>query len=451
MPIDTSIYGQIRPFRIRDPLELERNALAVEAAQQSNQLNALKFDEMRRAQADAQADQETMRAYYQAGGGEGNLNALNVRPRLRAAEEKRLIDLAKDKAETEARRASTGKTTQETLDARLKTYRTALDFIDTPQAAARWTEAQFNDPIVSEFVQRNGSLEDMVRSIPTDPQQFQQWRQQSAMGMEKFLTEQRLRQTERRQAINEPVMLGPDGQPMVNRAAVEAKSQIAAAGAPVTYGSPIAVTLPDGTPALAQPGNRPGAPPQVMRITPGGTPLRPSADSKPPTEGQSKAVLFGSRMSEADQVIRSLGEKGVNMPSIVKQGAESVPVIGGALGAAANFAQTPEQQQVEQAQRDFINAVLRRESGAVIAESEFANARRQYFPQPGDSPTVIKQKAKNRTTALEGMKVEAGPHWRDVSGTTQGTQPMPRQPPPRPANRPAAAQSGGGWIVLGVE
>ena len=60
--------------------------------------------------------------------------------------------------------------------------------------------------------------------------------------------------------------------------------------------------------------------------------------------------------------------------------------------------------QIEQAQRDFINAVLRRESGAVIGEQEFENARLQYFPQPGDTPKVVKQKQKNRE--MQFAKIE---------------------------------------------
>jgi len=60
--------------------------------------------------------------------------------------------------------------------------------------------------------------------------------------------------------------------------------------------------------------------------------------------------------------------------------------------------------QIEQAQRDFINAALRRESGAAIAESEFENARLQYFPQPGDTPEVVKQKQKNRE--MQFKKIE---------------------------------------------
>ena len=66
-------------------------------------------------------------------------------------------------------------------------------------------------------------------------------------------------------------------------------------------------------------------------------------------------------------------------------------------------------QQVEQAQRDFVNAVLRQESGAVIAPSEFDNAQKQYFTQPGDKKEVIEQKRKNRETAIAGLKVMAGP------------------------------------------
>lgn len=63
----------------------------------------------------------------------------------------------------------------------------------------------------------------------------------------------------------------------------------------------------------------------------------------------------------------------------------------------------------QQAQRNFVNAVLRRESGAVISDEEFANAAQQYFPQPGDSPAVVAQKAQNRMTAIAGVRRASGP------------------------------------------
>lgn len=60
-------------------------------------------------------------------------------------------------------------------------------------------------------------------------------------------------------------------------------------------------------------------------------------------------------------------------------------------------------QQYDAAKRNFINAQLRKESGAAIAESEFANADKQYFPQFGDSDEVLAQKRQARKSALEAM------------------------------------------------
>lgn len=87
-----------------------------------------------------------------------------------------------------------------------------------------------------------------------------------------------------------------------------------------------------------------------------------------------------------------------------------------------NYLQTPEYQRYDQAKRDMINAILRRESGAVIADSEFANAERQYFPQPGDSPEVIAQKRQNRENAIAGMAVGSG------DGVNRIDAPAPQAP-----------------------
>lgn len=116
---------------------------------------------------------------------------------------------------------------------------------------------------------------------------------------------------------------------------------------------------------------------------------------------QAKALQFGSRMQASEGILDKLATQGVNQPGLIKRGADAI-----GLGGAANFTQSAAQQQVEQAQRDFINAALRRESGAAIADSEFANARQQYFPQPGDSTEVIAQKKQNRELATRGILAE---------------------------------------------
>ena len=139
---------------------------------------------------------------------------------------------------------------------------------------------------------------------------------------------------------------------------------------------------------------------------------------KPLNEGQAKANLFGARMAEADKALAELEGSGTTRPGTIKGIAEGAgrviglgtDTFGGTLadiaGSATNWTQSPAQQKVEQARRDFINAVLRRESGAAIASSEFANADKQYFPQPGDSPAVIAQKQRNRKLAIQGLAAE---------------------------------------------
>jgi hypothetical protein len=102
-------------------------------------------------------------------------------------------------------------------------------------------------------------------------------------------------------------------------------------------------------------------------------------------------------------------------------------VISNVAPNAANAALSPERQKFVQAQRDFINAILRRESGAVISDSEFANARQQYFQQPGDSKEVLAQKAANRLQAIQGIMGAAGQNY---------TPPKNYQTKPPEANAP---------------
>ncbi|MBX3610397.1 MAG: hypothetical protein KF871_10935 [Hydrogenophaga sp.] len=166
------------------------------------------------------------------------------------------------------------------------------------------------------------------------------------------------------------------------------------------------VTGPDGTVNIVNKSDGTAR----MVTGPNGQPLvKGSAGgaNKTMTEGQAKANLFGTRMVEANKIFDELAGQGVTTASQLKRAADAVPFVGPGLGVLANSTVvSPGQQRLEQAQRDFINAVLRRESGAVIADSEFANAALQYFPQPGDSPEVIAQKRLNRQRAAELLMME---------------------------------------------
>lgn len=133
-----------------------------------------------------------------------------------------------------------------------------------------------------------------------------------------------------------------------------------------------------------------------------------AAEGKAPTEFQGKSAAFGLRAEEANKILNNL--QGKYSPAAInsKLALSNTPIIGGILGSATNLALSPEDQQVEQAQRDFLNATLRQESGAAIGVPEFRNGQLQYFPQPGDSPQVIAQKARNRELVIQGFQGNAG-------------------------------------------
>lgn len=154
---------------------------------------------------------------------------------------------------------------------------------------------------------------------------------------------------------------------------------------------------------------------------------RPSAlTSRPPTEFQSKSGIYGARAESADKTINALHGKYDPGVLSAKSAVAKLPLVGGVAEYAANKFLTKEAQMVEQAKRDFINAVLRQESGAAIAQHEFENADRQYFPQPGDSEEVIAQKARNRSTAIQGLKQNAGPAAYSASDNEEGALPPQR-------------------------
>jgi hypothetical protein len=121
--------------------------------------------------------------------------------------------------------------------------------------------------------------------------------------------------------------------------------------------------------------------------------------------------------------LTDLEKKGVTNTGVLRSAIGGTvgltPFIGDKLQEATNALINPlptflggpsaQQQQVDQARRNFITAVLRKESGAAIGASEFANEEKKYFPQTGDTDAVIKQKQDARELAIKAMGIQAGP------------------------------------------
>ena len=165
------------------------------------------------------------------------------------------------------------------------------------------------------------------------------------------------------------------------------------------------VGLQDGKPVLLNP--------KTGQMQLGELPGQGSLTPKTQTEGQANAKLYATRMEESHGQINEIAGK-VDLAS----------TSSAARGALPNVAKSKEIQMYEQAKRNFLNAVLRRESGAVISPAESAEGNRQYFPVFGDKPETIEQKRKNRDTAIAGLKNASGVSV-DVS-TPLATPPVPR-------------------------
>lgn len=119
------------------------------------------------------------------------------------------------------------------------------------------------------------------------------------------------------------------------------------------------------------------------------------ANGKPLTTAQLTSRGFYDRVVESDKIITELGGQFTGPISYISK-------------YMPNIIKSSDRQRFEQAQRDFVNAVLRPESGAAISPSEFDSAAKQYFPQPGDSAAVVAQKAANRKTKINSLALQAG-------------------------------------------
>lgn len=152
-------------------------------------------------------------------------------------------------------------------------------------------------------------------------------------------------------------------------------------------GGEVIETLPDGT----------------VRISRGA-----SARPKKFTEVQVKSGGFADRVKSSNEILDTL-EDTVNFnPAEISE-----TILGGVPGAG-NLLISPKKQRYNQAKENFITANLRLESGAAIGKDEFVKEDKKFFPQPGDSQSVVKQKREARTRQLDILTAASGGFFEEV-------------------------------------
>tara|TARA_R110000782_G_scaffold9123_1_gene29601 strand:- start:9031 stop:10152 length:1122 start_codon:yes stop_codon:yes gene_type:complete len=127
------------------------------------------------------------------------------------------------------------------------------------------------------------------------------------------------------------------------------------------------------------------------------TAVKPSSFS----DVQLKSGTFAERMENSRNTVSSLISTDFDPTQLIQY-------IGDNAGVLGNYTLSDQQQMFIQASHDWIRAKLRKESGAVIAKEEMQKEYATYFPMPGDSVAVMKQKAGARKIAEKGMARESG-------------------------------------------
>jgi hypothetical protein len=119
-------------------------------------------------------------------------------------------------------------------------------------------------------------------------------------------------------------------------------------------------------------------------------------EGKDLTEGQSNSLGFASRMMLNEGTINDVVGRGYRPGGLTE------------FGFTPERLRSDDRKIYDAAKENWIAATLRKESGAAIGKDEYAAADRQYFPQPGDSDKVLKQKATLRSTVFKSMKAGIG-------------------------------------------
>lgn len=429
MPIDSSIAMSGRQFQMADPLEVQSRVMSLGQLAGQQQLQQMQIQQAQRTQ-----DQEnTLADLYK-----GNVNpdgTVNRQGVLSGAAQRglgaKIPGMQKQFADSDKATADVGHVGAQTKDLEWKVQKGKLEASGNALSSLLANPNVTHDDVIGTMVGlvRNGIVtpeqgQKAIQELPGDPVRLRQYLVQK--GMENVEAGKRMELlAPKRQEVNDgktttfvdtnpytnpqgpaPIKMqttpGQDqsnatsirGQNLVNARATDANGIAQSSARTQIVEGPDGFVLIDKGTGLA----RPAAMLNGVQVQGKG-----SGDLN---DVQSKALLFGSRMQDAEKVFTKMAAQGTVRPSVLKGAVENLPFVGGAAGAGANALSSDGQQQVEQAQRDFINAVLRRESGAAIADSEFANAKKQYFPAVGDSDAVIAQKTQNRKLATQGILAE---------------------------------------------
>ena len=456
MALDPNIALGVRGIEMPNQLAQYAQVSQIQNAQQANQLHQLQMAEYERARREEEGTRNFL--------AKADLNDPNIQRQLltqygKPGREIATTLTAAQRAQTEeaARQQKLAQDTQ-------ALYQNMSNMISNKNDAISFLQNIIGDPAMKNSPITRIPFEAQVAKIPEDPQGLDDWKKQFALGATKYITENKPvtfaqdfgtgGRVMSRAGLGGPATVVPGSEFTKGKTFADITSERQANLAasrlafdqgkfawekanpgfelkeaedgsivgvnkrtlqafPVTVGGAAPAAAP-AMPGGGVPGARlpaPGAGPAVPGMAPPaagapGVPLMGKGTAL--TESQGNATAFGLRAKEANSILEAMAKKGTLRGANI----EATPFIGESLGKmlpSVLGGTSAAQQQVNQAKSNFITAVLRKESGATILDSEFDREDKKYFPQVNDSDAVIKQKETARKLAIKAMEYQAGP------------------------------------------
>jgi len=194
-------------------------------------------------------------------------------------------------------------------------------------------------------------------------------------------------------------------------------------GVNINLGSPVAGVNEKGEPVFFQPSKTGGAPSIIPGIKP------PEATANKLTEGERTAGFLSERLNNSLNQLKTVtGEKPSAASPNIK--AEAVKFFTRS-DYLKNLTNPEARQQVEAAQYDILDSALTLGTGAAYTREQLESYRQSYFPQLGDKPKTVADKAKRLEGLLDAAYKKAG-------------RAAPKEAQPQPSMTMPAQQ---GWSI----
>lgn len=180
--INALIAQGVNPVQIESPVNQFAKMQALRAAQQEQQLNALKLQETQRAMG----QQEALRNYLAGAKDTGSPEFLGGLTQFGEPG----LAIRKGMSDAEAAALTRQKNEVELVDSKLKQSRQLLEGVSTPEDYLRWHLANHSDPVLGPVLARRGVTAEQslarIQAAMAQPGGFERLLNESKLGVERF-------------------------------------------------------------------------------------------------------------------------------------------------------------------------------------------------------------------------------------------------------------------------